>query len=121
MALQAPRRLHVASTVTNPKPDITEAAQAARDYLEARGEHLKLAMGIRAKREAKRAVFAATALVFGLLALVFFVFWIGNEIHEAGAPSWTVALGNLIVLGGIAGILLMLAQKPAPHATKGAI
>jgi hypothetical protein len=97
--------------IENPIPFLTEAADAARTYLSVRREHLVLSAEIRAKLEAKRALYGVLALVFAVITLLLFFFWITNEIHEAGVPSWGVALITLAFLGAVAGVFAYLAKE----------
>ena len=104
--------------IQNPVPFFEEAADAATQYLAAKREHLLISAEIRAKREGKRAAYGVAALVIANLGLFLCLFWITLQIHEAGVPSWTIAVLSLLVFGGIAGILsLAAAKRPAEPKT----
>lgn len=100
--------------ISHPLPHFSEAAKAAKAYLDAQREHLMLTAEVRARREGKRAGYLAGAAVTALFALAFFFFWVTIQIHETGAPAWTLALGCLAIFGGLAFLLLEL-SKSAIH------
>lgn len=99
----------------NPLRHFSEAAHAARSYLEARKEHLFIAAEQLAVREAKRAAWGAVGLIFANLALILTFGWLTYSVHELGvAPGW-IALGCLVFFGGIAAFCTWFSQRE--HAT----
>lgn len=99
------------NSVTNPLPHFSEAASAAKAYLHAQREHLLLVAGVRAKRESRRASYLAGTGIAAIFAVSLFLYWITLQIHEAGAPSWAIALGCLVVFGALAFLLFELSKS----------
>jgi protein-S-isoprenylcysteine O-methyltransferase Ste14 len=97
--------------VSNPLPHFSEAASAAKAYLDAQREHLLLNAGIRAKREGRRVGYLAGAAMAAIFAAALFLFWVTFQLHEAGAPSWAIALGCLVLFGALALLLFELSQS----------
>lgn len=97
--------------IQNPVPYFEEAADAASQYLAAKREHFIISAEIRAKREGKRAAYGVAAMIVASFGILLSLFWVTIQIHEAGVPAWAIAILSLLVLGGTAGILSLIAKR----------
>jgi hypothetical protein len=99
------------ASLKNPIPLVREAAESAAKIALLERDLSVLSAELLAARQAKRLILAVAGAVFLTIALTLGLFWFTWMIRETGVgPGW-IALGSVIVFGGVSALLFVSAAK----------